>query len=896
MRMHKSELELRMRLAQEILDTSKALEPLCAQFLSPLEEPSSSTLANEYKSLIDSDFIVSKTDPEGIITYVNDAFTHVSKYSKEELLGKKHNIIKDPSNPQELYEEMWQTITAKKRWKGSFSNRAKDGSIYYVDAIIKPIVNDKNEIVEYIAIRKDITKEVEAKKEIEEQKRFIQTIFDNQDNIVIYTSKEEGMLAVNKKLFEYLDFENFEDFKSKHKCICDLFIKKEGYIDPHTYPDWLDMAADADNSFKALIKTKDEVVRTFSFKVKRFEKNYLINLNDITDLENALLKAYESEQAKSIFLANMSHEIRTPLNGIIGFTDLLLKKEMPNEIRRYIEIISRSGKSLLHIVNDILDFSKLQEQKMELDLQEADLLEEMEATVYTLASVAKNKHIDYFTYIDPHLPRTVLCDVHKLKQVMTNLIGNAIKFTPEGGKVEVAIRRESIDGNKAVIHFSVKDSGIGIEKEKLKTIFQPFSQADNRTAREFGGTGLGLAISSRFIEMMGSSIKVSSTPKEGSCFEFDLSCDILNKEDALSVPKSTPLHIAMLIEKREEKAVCDIYSVVSKYLDAWGMHYDSIDSLEALKEESDLLIICEDIFDQKECRQLLETRTNLHILFIEGQEDNGPICEHNRFTLITQPVTGSLLFNAIAPHLHHSSKTDEHSSAHDEHFEGRVLVAEDNETNQILISAMLEERSVAHTIVQNGKEAVERALREDFDLILMDVNMPVMDGLEAIGRLRLAGYVKPIVTLSADVIQSDIERFKTAGADDTLPKPLEAPLLDAVLRKYLKTKEHDTTVRDTIDIKTLKSKLQLPDDAIIYKLLESFASSLQNTLDRLEKEDLNKDLLHNLKGIFGNLRLQNGYEFIKQCEENSQTCQKESLTAMLRNYLTEVQSTLQKES
>lgn len=891
--MYKDELELRMRLAQEILDTQNDIESLCEQFYIPSSESSNNLLAKEYKAIIDSDFIVSKTDIKGVITYANDTFCKVSKYKRKELIGKKHNIVKDPKNPPKLYEDMWKTITAKKTWKGSFSNRAKDGRLYYVEAIIKPILNDNGDIVEYIAIRKNITKEVEAKHEIEEQKQFIQTIFDNQDNIVVYTSKTKGMLSVNKRLFEYLDFKNFKEFKTKHQCICDLFIKKEGYIDPITYPDWLDMAADSQKAYKALMKTKDGVLRTFSFTVKKFEKNYLINLNDITELENALLRAYQSEQAKSIFLANMSHEIRTPLNGIIGFTEMLMKKELDDEVRRYIEIIFNSGKSLLYIVNDILDFSKIQENKIELDLQEADLFLEMEATVHTLASVAKTKHVEYFTYIDPGLPHTVLCDVHKLKQVMTNLIGNAIKFTPQNGKVEVAVRLEEIQGKKATIHFSVSDNGIGIPKEKIETIFQPFSQADGSTARKFGGTGLGLAISSRFVEMMGSQIKVDSTPGKGSCFEFSITCDILDEQNALSMPSNAPLHILIMKRRDGSKISCAVFDSIVEYLDAWGIPYKAIDRYENIEAQTDVLIVCEETFDAKTCRNILDRNEHLHILFIEGQGD-GSFCTHERFTQLPQPITGSLLFDAIIPHLQEKRGQTDSLSHSIEQFDAKVLVAEDNETNQILIGALLDERGITYKMVTNGQEAIDAALSETFDLILMDVNMPVLDGIEAIKRLKEKGYKPPIVTLSADVIQSNVERFKAAGADDTLPKPIETDLLDTVLRRYLKPKQKQSFAFDTIDIETIQKKMMIPNEAIIYRLLESFSESLTKTLKKLQNDHADGATLHSLKGLIGNLCLENSYKFIVNCEADPQKCSHTQLVAILENLLEQTETILSK--
>jgi PAS domain S-box-containing protein len=697
-------------------------------------------LLNQYKTVVDESSLISKTDKYGIITYVNKNFCDVSKFTKEELIGANQNIIRDPRMPKNIFTNMWKKLHEKKVWKGVLSNTAKDGSRYYVDATIMPILNKEGDIEEYIAIRQNITKEINSKLRIKEKEKLIKAIFDNQESLVILTSKEKGIVKVNKKLFDYLDYKDFEDFKQHHSSVCELFIQEEGYINTIDHPnifEYLSLNAADDNKVK--MKIKDGTIHTFKIIVKPIDNQYIINLYDITNLEDALLKANLSEKAKSIFLANMSHEIRTPLNGIIGFTDILTKKDLDEESQKYINIIHNSSETLLNIVNDILNFSKIEDGKLELCETACNLKEDINNTLSTFKSLAYKKNITYNISIDTNIPNNLECDVQRLKQVMNNLISNAIKFTPQNGKVDVNMELRNISNNKAEILFSVRDSGIGISKENIVSIFESFSQADDSISKKYGGTGLGLAISSKYIKLMNSKIEVKTEQNRGSEFYFILKLPITEMQN---------------ITKKET----------------------------AIK-------------------------TN---------------------------------------------------------YEGKVLIVEDNNANQLLLSLLLEQRNIKHDIANNGKEALEYIEKEpDYALIFMDINMPVLDGITTTKLLRQKNFKKPIISLSANVIEEEKKSFKDAGMDESLNKPIVIDELDAILNKYMQSK----SAFDIIDTKTVFQKMFINDEKMILSLLNTFVLSATKMLEELENNGLNEKLIHTIKGVSGNLRFQNLYQLSIKVEK-----------------------------
>jgi PAS domain S-box-containing protein len=723
-------------------------------------------LLHEYKTVVDEVSLVSKSDKNGIITYVNNNFCNISKYTKEELLGSNHNIVRDSKMPNHVFKTMWNKLHQGKVWKGVLSNKAKDGSIYYVDTTIMPIFNENKKIKEYIAIRQDITKQIQSNLRIKEKEQLIKAIFDNQDSLVILTSKSKGILKVNKKLFDYLDFKDFEDFKKYHNSVCELFIKEDGYINTYDYPnifDYVSLNETKDNKVKMQIK--DGTIHTFKIIVKPIRDEYIINLYDITNLENAILKAHLSEKAKSIFLANMSHEIRTPLNGIIGFANILTKKDLDDESQKYINIIHNNSKTLLNIVNDILDFSKIQEGKLSLYITECNLKKDIESTLATFISLAIQKNIDYKIDIDSKIPQNLLCDIQRIKQVVNNLVSNALKFTPLNGTVNVRIKLENINNNIAKVNFNISDTGIGISKDKIDTIFQSFSQADNSISKEYGGTGLGLAISNQYINLMHSEIEVQTQQNKGSSFYFTLEFPVIKDHNIPALPKN---------------------KIIKQY-------------------------------------------------------------------------------------------------------NGKVLLVEDNKTNQLLLSLLLKERNINYDIADNGQEALNKInTNNEYDIIFMDINMPILDGISATKILREQNYTKPIISLSANVIEEDIASFKKAGIDDALNKPIIINELDDILGKYMNKTESDT-IFDTIDTKTVFQKMFIKDETMILSLLNTFSTSATNMLKELKELGLNKKLIHTIKGVSGNLRFENLYHLSIKIEKELKDMdekKKQESEALLISHLT----------
>ena len=512
------------------------------------------------------------------------------------------------------------------------------------------------------------------------------------------------------------------------------------------------------------------------------------------ELEDITLKAKKSEEdalkaneTKSQFLANMSHEIRTPLNAIIGFSDILSNSNMETENKEKAEIISKSAKALLNIINDILDISKIESGKYEISKTNFDLKDLLDQIVQLYAVNTKQKNIRFLYTLDESIPNFVFSDETRLKQVLSNIISNAIKFTPENKKVTFDVKLLNLNENTANVRFSVKDEGIGISPENQKNIFEPFSQADGTISRKYGGTGLGLAISLNIIKMLGSEIKLVSKENEGSLFYFDLD---------LVVQDISTIDVNKL---KYDFAVCNIISDPEnirnhlintvKYFGRIHQGDEDIESCEKMD-----LIFC---FGDPEFYEKLSRRKNKFKCPVVYVGNMDKINNNNKMKSLMDyfldvPIYGSKVFNIIAESklIEKDAQKAENKIETKESFSGKILVAEDNPNNQLLIKIVLQKLGLDVTIVENGQLAVEKYQNENFDLIFLDINMPVMDGLTALKLIReyekeIQRYT-PIIALTANTINGDREKYIDEGMDNYLSKPFERNQLINILNLYIK--------------------------------------------------------------------------------------------------------------
>ncbi len=527
------------------------------------------------------------------------------------------------------------------------------------------------------------------------------------------------------------------------------------------------------------------------------ELKELIDNREINQIYRFLTNTIrEANQAKDLFLANMSHEIRTPLNGIVGFTQLLKSTAVTEEQDEFITVIENSSDNLLTIVNDILDLSKIKADKIELENFSFDPVEKFESSIESYAARATEKDIELGVYVDPELPSMIIGDPTKISQILVNLISNAIKFTKANGSVDVRIEKLAESDKETTIKFSVVDSGIGISEEQKGKIFEAFSQADVSTSRKFGGTGLGLAISGKLVSFMGGELEIESVEDEGSTFFFTLTFVKSDESSPRIKPNMSGFKVGFVVpDKNIEREMNENLKTYIQYTDAKFEIYYGTELLEL-----DASLLPDIIFiDHRYCRrhdeliQYLDLDTKIVLMTTSSMKRGIEDIENQIDRIFYKPINLSKIFKSLDV-VYEKSTDTKSTKIQDEKrntvFENiHALVAEDNNINQKLIKNVLNGFGVEVTLANNGEEALNLRMQNEYDMIFMDIQMPVMGGIEATGKIiefeeKQRKHHIPIVALTANALAGDREKYINAGMDNYLSKPIELEQLNNLIQEY----------------------------------------------------------------------------------------------------------------
>ena len=515
---------------------------------------------------------------------------------------------------------------------------------------------------------------------------------------------------------------------------------------------------------------------------------YLIEERTV-QLQSAMEQAQSANSAKDAFVANMSHELRTPMNAVLGMAHLLGTTSLSAEQSRYLEMIRASGQSLLGVLNDILDFSKMQAGKVEPHPVRFKLDDVLHSLAAIMSVSAGDKDLELCIGVEPDVPRTLVGDALRLQQVLINLAGNAIKFTERG---EVSVLVERVARAPLMLRFCVRDSGIGMSEEQLSRLFSPFTQGDLSTTRRFGGTGLGLTISKGLIELLGGTIHVKSAAGEGSEFQFTLPL----KADDDAEPARAPLarHVLLVDDNRTSR------SYIGKIIQAWNWTSDSVASgEEALKllhagRSYDLALI-DGHMAGGDGLEIMRALAPVPVICMVNAYARGKLMQQmasaSAAAFLTKPVTSSSLFDAMQTALAQSQSgvdgapaVPQPAALHGAH----ILLVEDNPINQAVAKGILEQAEATVTVADNGRAAIDLLRAGGYDMVLMDVQMPVLDGFNATRMIREElGLTLPVIAMTAGVMESEREQCIAAGMDDFIAKPIDVEHMFSTMLRHLRT-------------------------------------------------------------------------------------------------------------